>query len=78
MSLACTTLARGCEPQNEVDREKVARLFGEEFHTPNHIFLCVENAIENAGGFQVRNGHTKLSVAFGKLAGIVPILVSFL
>jgi 3,4-dihydroxy-2-butanone 4-phosphate synthase len=74
MSLACTTLARGCEPQNEIDREEVARLFGEEFHTPNHIFLC----IENAGGLQVRNGHIKLSVAFGKLAGIVPILVSFL
>jgi hypothetical protein len=29
--------------KNEVDREKIARLFGEEFHTPSHIFLCIEN-----------------------------------
>ncbi len=57
--------------KNEIDREKVARLFGEEFHTPSHIFLC----IENAGGLQVQNGHTEFSVALAKLANIVPILI---
>jgi hypothetical protein len=30
--------------KNEVDKKEVARLFGEEFHTPSHIFLCIENA----------------------------------
>jgi len=29
--------------KNEVDKKKLARLFVEEFHTPCHIFLCVEN-----------------------------------
>ncbi len=29
--------------KNEVDKEEVARLFSEEFHTPSHIFLCIEN-----------------------------------
>ncbi len=57
--------------KNEVDKKKSARLFNEEFHTPSHIFLC----IENAGGLQVQNGHTKLSVALTKLVGIVLILV---
>ncbi len=28
--------------KNEVDK-KAARLFGEEFHTPCHIFLCIDN-----------------------------------
>ncbi len=46
-------------------------LFGEEFHTASHIFLC----IENAGGLQVQNGHTELSVALAKLVGIIPILI---
>jgi hypothetical protein len=57
--------------KNEIDRAKVARLFGEEFHTPSHIFLC----IENASGLQVRNGHIELSVVLAKLASIVPILI---
>ncbi len=30
--------------KNEVDRKEAARLFAEEFHTSNHIFLCIENA----------------------------------
>ncbi len=57
--------------KNEVDRKEVARLFGEEFHTPSHIFLC----IENASGLQMRNGHIELLMAFAKLANIVPILI---
>jgi 3,4-dihydroxy-2-butanone 4-phosphate synthase len=57
--------------KNEIDRKKAVRLFGEEFHTPSHIFLC----IENAGCLQVQNGHTKLSIALAKLACIVHILV---
>ncbi len=35
--------------RNEVDRKEQTRMFGEEFHTPCHIFLC----IEDAGGLQV-------------------------
>jgi hypothetical protein len=63
-------LARGCEPQKWGWQKKTLRLFGEEFHTLSHIFLC----IENVNGLQVQNGHTKFSVAFSKLVGIVPIL----
>jgi len=44
--------------KNEVDRKKTPRLFGEEFHTLSHIFLCIENVNE----LQVQNGHTKFLV----------------
>jgi 3,4-dihydroxy-2-butanone 4-phosphate synthase len=57
--------------KNEVGKEEEPRMFGEEFHTPSHIFWC----IENVGGLQVYNGHIKLSVVFTKLAGIFPILI---
>ncbi len=57
--------------KNEVDRKKIAMLFGEEFHTPSHIFLC----IEHVGGLQVQNGHIELLVALAKLVGMVLILV---
>jgi len=57
--------------KNEINRQEVAKLFGEEFHTPSHIFFC----IENVSGLQVWNGQIKLLVALAKLVGIVPILV---
>ncbi len=56
--------------KNEVNKE-VVRLFGEEFHTLGHIFLC----IENMGDLQVRNGHVELSMVLAKLVGILLILV---
>jgi 3,4-dihydroxy-2-butanone 4-phosphate synthase len=56
--------------KNEVDKKEAIRLFGEEFHTPNHIILC----IENTSGLKVQNGHTKLLVVFAKLVGIIPTL----
>jgi hypothetical protein len=59
------------ELKNEVNIKKTTSLFGEEFHTPCHIFLC----IENIGGLKMWNGHTKLSVVLAKLVGIIPILV---
>lgn len=51
--------------------DEAGRLFGKEFHTPGHIFMCVENA----KGIQVRTGHTELSVALARAAGIIPIMV---
>ncbi len=51
--------------------KKTPRLFGEEFHTLSHIFLCTENA----NGLQEQNGHTEFSVGVEKLVGIVFILV---
>jgi 3,4-dihydroxy-2-butanone 4-phosphate synthase len=57
--------------KDEVDRIEAIGLFAEEFHTPSHIFMC----IESAGGLQVRIGNTELSMALAKLASIVPILV---
>jgi hypothetical protein len=38
--------------------KKKVKMFAEEFHTPNNIFLC----IENVGGLQVQNGHIELWV----------------
>ncbi len=35
--------------KNEINRQEVAKLFGEEFHTPSHIFFY----IENVSGLQV-------------------------
>jgi 3,4-dihydroxy-2-butanone 4-phosphate synthase len=51
--------------------KKTPKLFGEEFHTLSHIFLC----IENVNGLQVQNGPTEFSMVIEKLEGIVPILV---
>jgi hypothetical protein len=30
--------------KNEIDKEEATRLFVKEFHNPNHIFMCIENA----------------------------------
>jgi 3,4-dihydroxy-2-butanone 4-phosphate synthase len=38
--------------------KKTPRLFGEEFHTLSHIFLC----IKNANGVRMLNGHTEFLV----------------
>jgi 3,4-dihydroxy 2-butanone 4-phosphate synthase len=74
-SFTCCRLVELCEEvmnfKNEIDKKEEARMFGEEFHTLGHIFLCTEHA----PGLQMQNGHIELSVAFTKLASIVPILV---
>jgi 3,4-dihydroxy-2-butanone 4-phosphate synthase len=74
-SFTCHSLVELCQEvvdlKNEVDREEKARMFGEEFHTLGHIFLCIEHAC----GLQVHNGHIELSMALTKLASIVPILI---
>jgi 3,4-dihydroxy-2-butanone 4-phosphate synthase len=74
-SFTCRRLAKLWQKvvnfKNEVKRKEAARLFGEEFHTPSHIFLC----IENASGLQVHNGHIELLMALTKLVGIVFISV---
>jgi len=57
--------------KNEIDKEEEARMFGEEFHTLGHIFLC----IEHARGLQMQNGHIELSMALTKFVGIVPIII---
>ncbi len=61
---------RLCTSKMRLTKE-TPRLFGEEFHTLIHIFLC----IENVNGLQVQNGHIEFSMALAKLVGIVPILV---
>ncbi len=52
-SFTCHWLVELCREvvnlKNEVDKEEEPVMFGEEFHTPSHIFLC----IENVGGLQV-------------------------
>jgi len=74
-SFTCRSHVELCQEvvnlKNEVDKEKEAMTFGEEFHTLGHIFLCMEHA----HGLQVQNGHIELSMVLTKLAGIVPILV---
>jgi 3,4-dihydroxy 2-butanone 4-phosphate synthase len=74
-SFTCHRLVELCRRvvnlKNEIDKEEEAKMFGEEFHTPGHIFFC----IEHAHGLQMRNGHIELSVALTKLVGIIPILV---
>jgi 3,4-dihydroxy 2-butanone 4-phosphate synthase len=52
-SFSCRQLAKLYQEvvklKNEVDKEEETRMFGEEFHTLGHIFLC----FENVGGLQV-------------------------
>lgn len=48
-----------------------ARRLGEEFHSPGHIFLCMENS----KGLEARRGHTELSIALARHASIQPLMV---
>jgi len=47
-SFTCHWLVELCQKVVNFKKEE-PRMFGEEFHTPSHIFLC----IENASGLQV-------------------------
>lgn len=51
--------------------EKNATAFGSEFHVPGHVFMCTENSM----GLKKRRGHTELSVALARAAGVVPVMV---
>lgn len=68
------TVRRLAELYVETAEEEVAHAasaLGREFHVPGHIFLC----IENAGGIAARQGHSDLSIALGRAAGAVPVMV---
>ena len=72
-SFTCRRLAELFQEVGEkgIDRAKAANLLGAEFHTPGHIFLCVENGM----GLTVRTGHTELSIALARAAGVTPLMV---
>ena len=74
-SLTCRRLAELWGEISAADpplsSEEAMRRLGKEFHTPGHIFLC----IENRKGLEIRRGHTELSVALARLAGVSPIMV---
>ncbi|KAF8056215.1 ribB [Scenedesmus sp. PABB004] len=55
----------------QLDPAVAGERLGAEFHLPGHIFLCQENP----KGLAARRGHTELSVALAKAAGITPVLV---
>merc|ERR1719145_73466 len=44
---------------------------GKRFHTPGHIF----SVLERPGGLGERGGHTELSVALARAAGVPEIMV---
>lgn len=44
---------------------QAGRALGAEFHSPGHIFWC----IEHPGGLRARRGHTELAVALARAAG---------
>lgn len=78
-SLTCRHLAkvwqevRADAPAADAEGGKAAaaRRLGEEFHSPGHIFLCMENG----RGLAARRGHTELSVALARHAGVQPLMV---
>ncbi|XP_024375117.1 uncharacterized protein [Physcomitrium patens] len=72
-SYTCRRLAELFQEVKEMETSVDAsqRRFGEEFHTPGHIFLCVENG----KGLSVRTGHTELSIALANAAGVTPVMV---
>lgn len=71
-SFTCRRLAELYqEVATEVSQSDAAKRLGEEFHTPGHIFLCVENP----SGLRTRTGHTELSIALAKAANVTPVMV---
>lgn len=73
-SLTCRRLAelyQECQKKGLAPDEACAEL-GREFHTPGHVFICREND----RGLKHRAGHTELSVALARAAGVTPVVVS--
>jgi len=72
----CVTVQRLAEMAEEVLTQGIpqaaaAEMLGKEFHLPGHIFLCQENP----QGLATRRGHTELSIALARAAGVVPVMV---
>jgi len=67
--------ANGSNVNGHMDRvkgdEPAAVRLGKEFRSPGHIPLCREKE----GGVLKRQGHTELSLAVARLAGVVPVVV---
>lgn len=72
-SFTCRRLAELFQEvkKNGTGEAEAGGLLGVEFHTPGHIFLCVENA----KGLLVRTGHTELSIAMARGAAVTPVMV---
>jgi 3,4-dihydroxy-2-butanone 4-phosphate synthase len=73
-SLTCRRLAelyQECQKKG-LAPDKACSELGREFHTPGHVFICREND----RGLKHRAGHTELSVALARAAGVTPVVVS--
>ena len=57
--------------EENLEEEQSIEQLGLAFHTPGHIFTCVERS----SGLGERQGHTELSVAVARAAGVTPIMV---
>eukprot|EP00958_Prasinococcus_capsulatus_P007172 scaffold666_cov332-Prasinococcus_capsulatus_cf.AAC.1 len=66
-----TKMTGGCLLAEGLGEEESIELLGAEFHTPGHIFTCVERR----AGLAERRGHTELSTALARAAGVPPIMV---
>lgn len=53
------------------DKRGAREALAAEFHTPGHIFTCVETP----GGVAARGGHTELGAALARLAGLTEVVV---
>lgn len=72
----CLTTRRFAELSNELLKEKyefesAIKKLGEEFRTPGHIPVC----LEQKGGLNTREGHTELAVALARLANEPPVVI---
>ena len=72
----CLTTKRFAELSNELleincDNKSAMSKLGEEFRTPGHIPVC----LEQKGGLDTREGHTELAVALARLAGVTPVVI---
>lgn len=72
-SLTCRRLAELYQESSKkgLTPEEACAELGREFHTPGHVFLCRENDL----GLKHRAGHTELSVALARAAGVTPVMV---
>jgi len=73
IAVTCSEFARlyqRCRQENLQEEQSIEQL-GLAFHTPGHIFTCVERS----AGLVERQGHTELSVAVARAAGVTPVMV---
>lgn len=66
-ALTIREFGKFCRELNSYDKKCLQKEFGSKFRSPGHVNLLISSDLEN------REGHTELSIALMKIAGLTPV-----